>query len=44
MRDFDFAFGFFSYLIDWFGFSRDSASSRGDAFDTYTINQTPIGG
>ena len=39
--DFNFEFGFFSYLIDWFGFSSFSDTSAPAAGN---INAGPIGG
>ena len=40
MNSFDFGFGFFAYLIDWFGLSHEQAS--GGAANTTTVS--PIGG
>lgn len=41
MKGFDFAFGFFSYLIDWFGLS---GASTADGPGESNISAMPIGG
>jgi hypothetical protein len=41
MHHMEFAFGFFSYLVDWFGFSGDQVRSTGS---TYNVNYGPIAG
>ena len=42
--DFNFEFGFFSYLIDWFGFSGDLGGPGGDTSRTSNVTTGPIAG